>query len=117
MIFTKSSRKPTRKVSSDSAVVSFDLVSNLTYMAALATGGPERDVILEWTIKQDYKTVGFFRQVYLLSKRLGFEYARALRLVARKASAPSVKNLLLRFAGAISSGVSEADFLAEEAKV
>ena len=117
MSFTKSSRKPTRKVSSESAVVSFDLVSNLTYMAALATGGPERDVILEWTIKQDYKTVGFFRQVYLLSKRLGFEYARAFRLVARKANAPSIKNLLLRFAGAISSGVSEADFLAEEAKV
>ena len=117
MTFTKSSRKPTRKVSSDSSVVSFDLVSNLTYMAALATGGPERDVILEWTIKQDYKTVGFFRQVYLLSKRLGFEYARAFRLVAKKANTPSIKNLLLRFAGAISSGVSEADFLAEEAKV
>ena len=117
MIFTKSSPKRTRKVSSDSSVISFDLLSNLTYMAALATGGPERDIILEWTIKQDYKTVSFFRQVYLLTKRLGFEYARAFRLVARKAGAHSVKNLLLRFAGAISSGVSEADFLAEEARV
>ena len=117
MIFSKSSRKRTRRVSSDSSALSFDLVSNLTYMAALATGGPERDVILEWTIRQDYKTVGFFRQVYLLSKRLGFEYARSFRLVARKAKAASVKNLLLRFAGAISSGVSEADFLAEEARV
>jgi len=117
MIFIKSSRKRTRKVSSDSAAISFDLLSNLTYMAALATGGPERDVILEWTIKQDYKTVAYFRQVYLLTKRLGFEYARAFRLVAGKAGAYSVKNLLLRFAGAISSGVSEADFLAEEAKV
>ena len=117
MIFIKSSRKRTRKVSSDSAAISFDLLSNLTYMAALATGGPERDVILEWTIKQDYKTVAYFRQVYLLTKKLGFEYARAFRLVAGKAGAYSVKNLLLRFAGAISSGVSEADFLAEEAKV
>jgi flagellar protein FlaJ len=86
-------------------------------MAALATGGPERDVILEWTIRQDYKTVSYFRQVYLLSKRLGFEYARAFRLVAGKTKADSVKNLLLRFAGAISSGVSEADFLAEEPRV
>ena len=117
MIFTKSSRRPTKKASSDSAVVSFDLLSNLTYMAALATGGPERDVILEWTIKQDYQTVGYFRQVYLLTKRLGFEYARSFRLVAKKANASTVKNLLLRFAGAISSGVSEADFLAEEARV
>lgn len=117
MSFTKSSRKRTKKVSSDSGAISFDLMTNLTYMAALATGGPERDVILEWTIKQDYKTVTFFRQVYLLSKRMGFEYARAFRLVARKAPPASVRNLLLRFAGAISSGVSEADFLAEEAKV
>ena len=117
MIFTKLFPKRTRRVSSDSAVLSFDLMSNLTYMAALATGGPERDVILEWTIRQDYKTVTFFRQVLLLTKRLGFEYARAFRLVARKAGALSVKNLLLRFAGAISSGVSEAEFLAEEARV
>ena len=117
MIFTKSSRKRTRRVSSDSSVLSFDLMSNLTYMAALATGGPERDVILEWTIKQDYKTVAFFRQVYLLSKRLGFEYARSYRMVAKTTKAVTVKSLLLRFAGAISSGVSEADFLAEEAKV
>lgn len=86
-------------------------------MAALATGGPERDVILEWTLKQDYQTVGFFNQVYLLTKRLGFEYARAFRMVARKAKAASLRNLFLRFAGAISSGVDEATFLKEEAKV
>jgi flagellar protein FlaJ len=92
-------------------------MSNLTYMAALATGGPSRDVILEWTVQQNFKTGVFFNQVYLLSKRLGFEYARAFRMVARKAGAVSVKNLLLRFAGAISSGVSEADFLAQEARV
>ena len=117
MISTKSSQKRIGKVSSDSAVLSFDLLSNLTYMAALATGGTSRDTILEWTIRQNYKTGAYFHQVYLLSKRLGFEYARSFRLVARKAKAPSVKNLLLRFAGAISSGVSEADFLADEARV
>ena len=117
MIFIKSSRKRTARVSSDSAAISFDLMSNLTYMAALATGGPDRDVIMEWTIRQDYQTVAYFRQVYLLSKRLGFEYSKAFRLVGRKAKAVSIKNLLLRFAGAISSGVSEADFLAQEARV
>ena len=116
-IFTKSSRKPTKKVSSDSGAISFDLVSNLTYMAALASGGPERDVILEWTLKQDYITVGPFNQVYLLAKKLGFEYARAYRMVGRKIKAPNLKNLFLRFAGAISSGVDETSFLAEEARV
>ena len=104
-------------MSSDNAVISFDLLSNLTYMAAVATGGPDRDTILEWAIGQNFKTGAFFRRVYLLTKRLGFEYTRAFRMVSAKAGAKSVKNLLLRFAGAISSGVSEADFLAEEARV
>ena len=38
-------------------------------------------------------------------------------MVAKKAGAASIKNLLLRFAGAINAGVSEVDFLLEEAKV
>ena len=111
------SRKRRGKVSSDNAAISFDLLSNLTYMAALATGGPDRDTILLWAIGQEFKTGTVFRRVYILSKRLGFEYTRAFRMVSAKAGAKSVKNLLLRFAGAISSGVSEADFLAEEARV
>jgi len=117
MTSSKLSRKRPAKVSSDNAVISFDLLSNLTYMAALATGGPDRDTILEWAIRQEFKTGAFFRRVYLLTKRLGFEYTRSFRMVSAKAGAKSVKNLLLRFAGAISSGVSEADFLAEEARV
>ena len=117
MSSSKLYRKRPGKVSSDSAVISFDLLSNLTYMAALATGGSDRDTILEWAIGQEFKTSTFFRRVYLLSKRLGFEYTRAFRMVSAKAGAKSVKNLLLRFAGAIASGVSEADFLVEEAKV
>ncbi|PKB79131.1 MAG: hypothetical protein BZY88_14985 [SAR202 cluster bacterium Io17-Chloro-G9] len=116
MIFTKSSRKRTEKVSSDDAAVSFDLLSNLTYMAALATGGPSRDLIFERAIEQKFKTGLYFRQVYLLTKRMGFEYVRAFRMVSRKAGAPSIKSLLLRFAGAITAGVSEADFLVEEAR-
>ena len=116
-MFTKSSPKRTEKASSDSAVLSFDLLSNLTYMAAVSVGGSPRDLILEWTIKQNYKTVTFFRQVYLLAKRTGFEYARAFQMVARKTRAEIVKSLLLRFAGAISSGYPERDFLQEEARV
>ncbi len=104
-------------MSSDPAIISFDLVSNMTYMAAVASGGPPRDVILEWTLKQNYQTVPYFRQVYILAKRVGFEYSRAFQMVARKAKAETMKTLLLRFAGAISSGYPEADFLREEAKV
>jgi len=117
MSFSKSSRKRTEKVSSDNAVISFDLLSNLTYMAALATGGPSRDVILEMAIAQDFKTSVYFRQVYLLAKRMGFAYVRAFQLVSKKAGATIVQSHLLRFAGAITTGVSEAQFLVEEARV
>ncbi|MCI0879021.1 MAG: hypothetical protein J4N78_09085 [Chloroflexi bacterium] len=117
MSSSKSSRKRTGKGSSDSAAISFDLLSNLTYMAALATGSPSRDLILERAITQDFKTCVYFRRVYLLAKRMGFDYVRAFRLVANKVGADTVKNHLLRFAGAITAGVSEADFLAQEARV
>ena len=117
MIFIKSSRKRIEKVSSDDSVLSFDLLSNLTYMAALATGGTSRDLIFEKTIEQGFKTGLYFRQVYMLSKRMGIEYVRAFRMVAQKVGAQSVKNLLLRFGGAILAGVSESSFLAEEARV
>jgi len=114
---TKLSPKPIEKVSSDNAIISFDLLSNLTYMAAIAVGGSPRDQIMEWTIRQNYQTVPYFRQVYLLAKRTGFEYSRAFQMVARRAKADSVKSLLLRFASAISSGYPEIDFLTEEARV
>ena len=117
MTSTKSSPKRTAKVSSDDSVISFDLLSNLTYMAALATGGSSRDLIFEKAMEQDFKTGIYFRQVYMLTKRMGFEYVRAFRMVSKKAGAHSVKTLLLRFAGAITAGVSEAGFLAEEARV
>lgn len=113
----KSSRKRTAKASSDNAAISFDLLSSLTYMAALADGNPSRDILLRLTISQNYQTGIYFRQVYLLAKRMGFEYTRAFRMVARKAGASIVRNHLLRFAGAITAGVSEKEFLAQEARV
>lgn len=114
---SQSSRKHTGKGSSDNAILAFDLLSNLTYMAVVSVGGGSRDLILEWTIKQNYKTVRYFWQVYILAKRTGFEYSRAFQMVARKTPADSVRSLLLRFAGAIQSGYPEIAFLLEEAKV
>jgi archaellum biogenesis protein FlaJ (TadC family) len=110
-MFTKSSQKRTAKETSDSNILSFDLLSNLTYMAAASEGNSPRDLILEWTLKQNYKTVHYFRQVYILAKRTGFEYSRAFQMVARRTKAEIVKSFLLRFAGAISSGYPEKDFL------
>ena len=120
MIFSSkktNTKKAAEKVSSDNSAISFDLYTNLTYMAAISVGEPSRDLLMTKALEQDFKTGIFFRQVYVMSKRMGFDYSRAFRLVAKKAGADSIKKLLLRFAGAINSGVSEVDFLLEEAKV
>lgn len=110
-------RKRTEKGSSDSAFLSFDLLSNLTYMAALAASAATRDKIFERSIAQPFKTTIYFKQVYLLVKRLGFQYAHAFQVVSKKATAETVRSLLLRFASSMSSGASELSFLTQEAAV
>ena len=112
-----SSHKRTKKVSSDSSALSFDLLTNLTYMAALSLGETSRDVVFERVMVQPFKTAVYFKQVYLLAKRLGFEYSSSFQVVSQSAGAPIVKNFLLRYSGAISSGESEGEFLAQEASV
>ena len=99
MSSTKSSPKRTKKASSDSAVLSFDLMTNLTYMAALATSDTPRDAILENVMDKPYKTAVYLKQVYLMAKKLGFEYSTSFQLVSQKAGAENVKSLLLRFSG------------------
>ena len=110
-------RKRTAKVSSDSAWLSADLLANLTYMSAIASSQASRDKILDLASRQPFTTAVYFRQVYLLSKKLGLEYSRAFQIVAKKAGAANVSALLLRFANSISSGESEEKFLITQAKV
>ena len=110
-------RKRTGKDSSDSAKLTFDLLSNLTYMSAMAISETTRDKIFEHAITQAYDTSFYFKRVYLLVKRLGFEYAGAFQLVAKKTASERVKSLLLRFASSMNSGESELGFLATEARV
>ena len=117
MDFIRSSRKRTEKVSSDSSVISSDLLANLTYMSAVSVGSVSRDVIFQLAMAQGYKTSGFFRQVYLLTKQLGFEYARSFQLVSQRANADIIKILLLRFAGSLTTGQTEFEFLRQEARV
>ena len=53
----------------------------------------------------------------MLTRRLGFEYARSFQLVSEKAKADVIKSLLLRFAGSIATGEPEQAFLSQEARV
>ena len=113
-----SSPKRIEKVSSDNIVVSFDLLSILTYMASLSAADLPRESILKKAGEQRaLKTSVFFEQVHLLSQRLGIEYTRALQLVAEKARASNIKSLLLRYASTIASGESEHIFIREESRI
>ena len=47
---------------------------------------------------------------------MGAEYTAAFQMVAERARASRVKSLLLRFAAAISSGESEAEFIDQETR-
>ena len=118
MTSTASSPKRIEKVSSDNIVISFDLLSNLTYMATLAAAQLPREVILRKAGEQHaLKTSVFFEQVNLLARRLGVEYTRALQMVARKAKASNIRSLLLRFSNIIATGESEQAFIREEARI
>lgn len=132
MSSTGSLLKPAKKVSSakaapakqenvrlpqDPASVDFDLISQLTYMAAVSSSGASRDKVLALTVEQPFVTAAVFRRVFRLAKQLGFEYARAFQLVASEVSPDNVRSLLLRFSSSIGSGAAESDFLREETRV
>ena len=114
---TTSSPKQIEKVSSDNVVVGFDLLSNLTYMLVLSIGGLQRDRVLESCGELKLRTAVFFEFIYVLANRVGLEYSEAFRLVADRAGASRVKSLLLRFAAALGSGVSEQEFIEEETRL
>ncbi len=116
MNFTKSSPKRIEKVSSDNGAIGYDLLAILTYMSVLATGGLTREQILTHCSNQRLKTAIFFESIYSLAKYMGAEYTSAFQMVAERARASRVKSLLLRFAAAISSGESEAEFIDQETR-
>ena len=87
-----SSPRRIEKISPDPIVISFDLVSNLAYMAALSAAELPREQILNRAGQQvGLKTSVVFEQTNLLALRLGVEYTRALQLVAAKVKPESTE--------------------------
>ena len=116
MNFTKSSPRLIEKVSSDNAVIGYDLLSILTYMSVLVCGGMGREQILTNCSRQKLKTAIIFEYIYSMAKYMGVEYTHAFQIVSEKARASRIKSILLRFASAISSGESEAEFIDQETR-
>jgi archaeal flagellar protein FlaJ len=97
--------------------VAFDLVTQLTYMSAIATAGISRAQLFEHTSKLGYSTSILFQRIHWAAQRLNYDYAQACEAVAETLADENMRSLLLRFASALSSGEGEAPFLAREMEV
>lgn len=117
MIFSKSSRKRKKKESSNSDLLDFDLFYQLSYMSAISSAGIQRSQIFERAAALPCASAQYFRKVRTLAKNLNYDYAEACRVVGESAKSETVRSLLLRLSGSLSSGESEDTFLAREAKV
>ena len=107
--------KPKRATSSQRNLV-FDLFAQLTYMSSISTSGVSRSELFAHASNLPYSSSEYFRRVHLLAQKLNIDYAEGCRLVAEKTDIPEVKSFLLRFAGSLSSGEDEDEFLLREAE-
>jgi flagellar protein FlaJ len=99
------------------APVEYDLVTQLTYMSALATANVGRENLFQKTAELGYSTSGYFHRVHLVAQRLNYDYARACQLVADATENEVVQSLLLRFSASLASGEPETVFLARETEI
>lgn len=101
------------KIKEDQAM-DLDLLDTLTYMSSIATSNINRDKLFEFASQQDGIIPKYLRQVHVLAKNYGYEYARACKIVAEKASHPILKEFLIKFSNALSTGEEEEKFLRGE---
>lgn len=99
------------------APVDYDLVTQLTYMSALATANVGRENLFQKTAELGYSTSGYFHRVHLVAQKLNYDYARACQLVADATTNEVVRSLLLRFSASLASGEPETVFLARETEI
>jgi flagellar protein FlaJ len=97
--------------------LAFDLVTQLTYMAAIATTGVSRAQLFEHTASLGYSTSILFRRIHWAAQRLNYDYAQACEVVAETLTDENLRSLLLRFASSLASGEREEQFLARELDV
>ena len=86
-------------------------------MSAVATAGVSRTQLFEYASQLPYSSSVYFRSVHTLARRLNTDYAQACRVMAEQTKEAEVKGLLLRMAGAMSSGEEEGEFLRREAEI
>lgn len=117
MSFLRSSLGRKKKESSNPELLGFDLLYHLTYLSAVASAGIPRSELFKLAGKLSSGIAHYFRDVEQMARGLNYEYAEACRLVAGTAKEAPVSSFLLRLSNALTTGESESDFMAEEAKI
>lgn len=102
-----------RKIKEDQAIM-LDLLDTLTYMSSIATADISRDKLFELGAQQGGIMAKYLKKIHLLAKNYGYEYTKACKIVAENASHPSLKDFLIRFSNALSTGENEEKFLSGE---
>ena len=102
-----------RQIKEDQAIV-LDLLDTLTYLSSIATADISRDKIFELGGQQEGILPKYLKKIHLLTKNYGYEYTSACKIVAKEATHPSLKDFLLRFSNALSTGEKEEKFLGDE---
>lgn len=108
-------KKPTSTKGQE--LLHFDLFYQISYMSAISMAGISRDRIFEYSSQLPDRAAVYFRDIQQMCTHLGYDYAEACRLEGESVEDESVRSLLLRLAGTLSAGESEADFFAREADV
>lgn len=97
--------------------LAFDLVTQLTYMSAVATTGVSRAQLFEHTARLNFSTSILFRRIHWAAQRLNYDYAQACEVVAETLTDENLRSLLLRLASSLASGEGEQSFLSRETAV
>ncbi len=113
----KSSPKPKENVSSDGALLGFDLLHQLSYLSAISAAGIPRSQIFRLASKLPVSTSCYFDEINRLAESMNYDYAEACRVVGERAKDEQVRSLLLRLSGALGSGEPEMDFMKREAEI
>jgi flagellar protein FlaJ len=117
MSYSESSHKRSKKGSSDSETISFDLLYQLSYMSAISAAGIPRSQIFELASQLPCSTSKYISEIHLYSQKMRYDYAVASRMVGESSKNEAVKSLLLRLSSSLGSGEKEANFLEQEANI
>ena len=109
--------KKEKRVQSHPRYLQLDLFAQLTYMSSISSARVSRSELFKFASQLPYSSSKYFRNVYILAEKLNIDYAEGCRLVAERTEIDEVKSLLLRLAGALTSGEDEGEFLMREAEV